>query len=62
MKVVGVKYCGGCNPEVRRKEPVETPGRLLPKGVVSETGEPSQPWEAAILVCGCSVACADEPR
>lgn len=62
MKAIGVKYCGGCNPEIHRSELVENLTRLFPDDYLLETGEPSEPWEVAILVCGCPVACLDRPE
>jgi hypothetical protein len=62
MKRIGVKYCGGCNPQIRRSEVVENLSRLLSKDCRLETGEPSEQWDVAILVCGCAVACSDRPE
>jgi hypothetical protein len=62
MKVIGVKYCGGCNPEIHRQELVDDLTRLFSEDCSLETGEPSEPWDIAILVCGCPVACLDRPE
>lgn len=59
---IGVKYCGGCNPEIDRRELIEGLARLLPDDQRLETGQPSEQWEIAILVCGCPVACLDRPE
>jgi hypothetical protein len=62
MKRIGVKYCGGCNPQIHRTELVDEVTRLLSKDCNLETGEPSGQWDAEILVCGCVVACSDRPE
>jgi hypothetical protein len=61
MKTIGVKYCGGCNPEIQRTELVNSLTRLLAEDFRLDTGEASERWEVAILVCGCPVACLDRP-
>lgn len=62
MKVVGIKYCGGCNPEIDRPGLVERVAELLSGECVLETGEPSEPWDVAIFVCGCPTACLDRRK
>jgi hypothetical protein len=62
MKRIGVKYCGGCNPQICRTELIEAISGLLSEDCSFETGLPSGQWDAAILVCGCTVACCDRPE
>lgn len=62
MKQIGVKYCGGCNPEIHRRELVDDLALLFSEDWGLETGDPSEPWDIAILVCGCPVACLDRPE
>ena len=62
MKQIGVNYCGGCNPEIHRREFVDDLTRLLSEDCGLEIGEPPEPWDIAILVCGCPVACLDRPE
>lgn len=59
MKQIGVKYCGGCNPQINRAKIVQEVGQRLPENYRLVNGPPQREWEAAILVCGCPVACAD---
>ncbi|MCX5847150.1 MAG: hypothetical protein NTW12_12480 [Deltaproteobacteria bacterium] len=62
MGLVGVKYCGGCNPHIDRAGLVRDIEKLLPPGHRLTTDRPpSCPWETAILVCGCEVKCAHRP-
>jgi hypothetical protein len=60
-KLIGVKYCGGCNPVIDRVRLVSEIRKLLPPEYVLTTDKLSNPWDIAILVCGCSAACADKP-
>ncbi len=59
--VIGVKYCGGCNPVIDRPALVEEIGRRLPPGCRITTDRPPY-WDLALLVCGCPIACADRPE
>ena len=61
-KTIGIKYCGGCNPEIRRSELIQSLKRLLADDWSLDSGEPSEPWDVAILVCGCPTACLDRPE
>ena len=58
---IGIKYCGGCNPRIDRAELVRAIEKLLPQDCILGTERPSHPWDLAILVCGCPVACANRP-
>jgi hypothetical protein len=62
LKIIGVKYCGGCNPHIDRSGLVEEIKKSLPQGFRLSTDRPPHPWETAILVCGCPIACADRPE
>ena len=59
MGLIGLKYCGGCNPVIDRKALVKEIERLLPSGWQLVTERQADPWERALLVCGCPVACAN---
>ncbi|AFM24315.1 hypothetical protein [Desulfomonile tiedjei] len=62
MRSVGIKYCGGCNPQIERSEIVDRLTRLFPEDWLLERGEPADRWDIVILVCGCPVACLDRPE
>ncbi len=62
MRLIGLKYCGGCNPVIDRPALVQEVEKLLPQGFKLSTGKPMEPWEKAVLVCGCPVACAYQPE
>jgi 3-hydroxyacyl-[acyl-carrier-protein] dehydratase len=59
MGLIGLKYCGGCNPVIDRAALVQEVERLLPEGWTLITEGQADPWQRALLVCGCPVACAD---
>jgi 3-hydroxyacyl-[acyl-carrier-protein] dehydratase len=60
MKLIGIKYCGGCNPHIDRTKLVQKISKLLPPSYIITTKQ-SSPWDIGILVCGCPTACADKP-
>jgi 3-hydroxyacyl-[acyl-carrier-protein] dehydratase len=62
MGLIGLKYCGGCNPFIDRTALVLEIEKLLPQGWKLVTEQKAEPWEKAILVCGCPVACANRPE
>ncbi len=62
LKIIGVKYCGGCNPQIDRSALVEEIKKSLPPECRLSTDRPAHPWETAILVCGCPIACANRPE
>jgi 3-hydroxyacyl-[acyl-carrier-protein] dehydratase len=62
LNLVGLKYCGGCNPVIDRAALVQEIERLLPAGWKLVTEGQAGPWERALLVCGCPVACANRPE
>jgi hypothetical protein len=61
MKIIGLKYCGGCNPHIDRKKLVQEIERLLPPNFIFKN-KTSAPWDLGIMVCGCLTACADKPE
>lgn len=61
-KIIGVKYCGGCNPQIDRAGLVEEIRKRLPPEFRLVTDREAHPWETAVLICGCPIACADRPE
>ncbi len=61
MGLIGIKYCGGCNPQINRSGLVRDIEKLLPLDCGLVTDQTANRWEMAILVCGCPIACADRP-
>ena len=62
MKLIGIKYCGGCNPHIDRTKLVREISKLLPPEFIFTKETSSEPWDLGILVCGCLTACADKPE
>lgn len=56
--IVGIKYCGGCNPEYDRVALVEQI-RCVLKGKVEFVSAQSERVELILAVQGCATACAD---
>jgi len=61
-KLIGVKYCGGCNPIIDRTKLVREIEKLLPPEYSLLKDQSSNNWDLVILVCGCLTACADKPE
>lgn len=61
MKLIGIKYCGGCNPHIDRTKLVQEIKKLLPPEFVFTKEKSSKTWDLGILICGCPTACADKP-
>jgi hypothetical protein len=61
MKLIGIKYCGGCNPLIDRAKLVQEIGKILPPEYCLTTDKSSNPWDIGILICGCKTACAYKP-
>ena len=59
MELIGLKFCGGCNPVIDRSALVRKIEQLLPAGCKLVTEQPATPYEKAILVCGCPTACGE---
>lgn len=62
MKQIGVKFCGGCNPQINRLAVIEDLRSILPEGCQLVTNLQRGSWETALLICGCPTACADRPE
>jgi 3-hydroxyacyl-[acyl-carrier-protein] dehydratase len=62
MRLIGIKYCGGCNPFIDRAKLVSEIGKVLSPKYSLTTEPPSNPWDIGIMVCGCSSACVDKPE
>jgi len=58
MLRVGVKYCGGCNPEYDRVALVEQIEKRL-EGKISFVPPESERVDIILVVQGCRTACAD---
>ena len=59
--VIGVKYCGGCNPHIDRAKLALEIEKLLTPEYSLTTNLSSNPWDIGILICGCPTACVDKP-
>jgi hypothetical protein len=58
--IVGVKYCGGCNPSYDRPELVRRIQEAFPSVTFVYANEAREDqWDFALVVCGCPVKCAD---
>ena len=55
---IGIKYCGGCNPNYDRIKAVTNMKEKL-KDHTFEIYKPGSSYDAAFIVCGCPTACAD---
>ena len=55
---MGVKYCGGCNPQYDRTELLERLAEKLKARVVFVTPGTGK-MDALLVLAGCDVACAD---
>jgi len=58
---MGVKFCGGCNPQIERTRFVDELKKKLPEDLCLTHSDNTEKWELGIMVCGCPVACADRP-
>jgi hypothetical protein len=61
MELIGIKYCGGCNPLIDRQGLVREIEKLLRPGLLLVMEMTTSLCEIGILVCGCPIACADRP-
>ena len=57
--IIGLKYCGGCNPRFDRKAWVNGLRAACPGTVFVAAGQETPQPEAFLVVCGCSARCAD---
>jgi len=62
MKLIGIKYCGGCNPHIDRAKLALEIEKLLPPEYSLTTNLSSNMWNIGILICGCPTACVDKPE
>jgi hypothetical protein len=61
MELIGLKYCGGGNPEMDRSALVREIERLLPPDCGLTTHQESDRWDIAVMVCGCPKAFTERP-
>jgi hypothetical protein len=59
--VIGIKYCGGCNPLIDRAKLAMEIEKLLPPEYSLTTEQYANPWDIGIMICGCPTACVDKP-
>jgi len=59
--VIGIKYCGGCNPHIDRAKLALEIEKLLPPEDSLTTDRSLNPWDIGIMICGCPTACVDKP-
>ena len=62
MKLIGIKYCGGCNPVIDRGKLAMKIEKQLPPEFILSKGQTKKLWDIGILICGCPTACADKPE
>lgn len=55
---LGIKYCGGCNPQYDRVGFVERLCKEL-KGVEFKYVKPDYIYDAVLVACGCKSCCAN---
>ena len=55
--MVGLRYCGGCNPRFDRVALVRELVRRFPQAAFSPA-QPGSRYAAVLAVCGCSAQCA----
>ncbi len=61
-KLIGVKYCGGCNPTIDRVRVVSEIQEMLPPWFTLTSDTDIAPWETGIMMCGCISTCIDKPE
>lgn len=59
---VGVKFCGGCNPQIDRSRLVEQLKEKLTCELQTVRDYDGGKWVVGILLCGCPTVCADRPE
>ena len=59
--VIGIKYCGGCNPLIDRAKLALEIEKLLSPEYSLTTDQTFNPWDIGILICGCPTDCVDKP-
>ncbi len=53
MRRMGVKFCGGCNPQIERTRFVDELKKKLPEDLCLTHSDNTEKWELGIMVCGC---------
>lgn len=61
MKLISIKYCGGCNPVIDRGWLASEIGKLLSPEFTLSDSKVEKQSDIGILVCGCLTACANNP-
>lgn len=56
--VIGLRYCGGCNPRYDRVALAKEMAACFPQAELA-AAQPETPYPAVLVVCGCPVRCAD---
>lgn len=56
---IGVKFCGGCNPQINRSRIYKELKRQFPESCGLIRDQNTGLWDVGILLCGCPVACVD---
>ena len=66
MKIIGIKYCGGCRVAYDRKAVCEQIGRRLAETVTEECRLFPAVWEGSydfmLVLCGCQTKCVSCER
>lgn len=57
-RIIGLRYCGGCNPWYDRVAAVERLRALHPE-LRFVPARPGRRYPAVLVVCGCPARCAD---
>jgi hypothetical protein len=55
---IGIVFCGGCNPQYDRVEFIHSVILQAENKLSIENAKPDQTYDAILVVCGCSCACA----
>ncbi|HHU17554.1 MAG: hypothetical protein ACOX4V_09145 [Anaerovoracaceae bacterium] len=56
--LIGIKYCGGCNPRYNRGGAFETIKKQLPNNVEFAIAEESIEYDYLLVIGGCTKCCA----
>lgn len=59
--MIGVVFCGGCNPQIDRKQMLYPLYQVLPEDYCLVGNKETSKWELGIMLCGCASACVDRP-
>ena len=58
---IGVKFCGGCNPNYDRGGLYQRILKVYPEHSF-ETADETKEYDALLVICGCERACANTER